>query len=79
MRLMRKVLWKRLHGADCGEGGPYHSWYWAFQRAFQPSGTLGGGGPAGGAKSAIVDCMTLDGDSQGLKVYGEVQKQKVSG
>lgn len=33
----------------------YHSLYWSFHTAFQPSGTLGGGGPVGAAKSAIVD------------------------
>lgn len=38
-----------------GEGWrTYHSLYSAFQSAFQPSGTLGGGGPDGGTKSAMV-------------------------
>ena len=34
---------------------PHHSLYWSFQSAFHPSGTLGGGGPEGGTKSAMVE------------------------
>ena len=33
---------------------PYHSPYCAFHTAFQPSGTLGGGGPAGGASAMML-------------------------
>lgn len=36
------------------EGLAYHSLYWSFHWAFQPSGTLGGGGPDGGMKSAML-------------------------
>lgn len=41
-------------GSDCVT---YHSLYWSFQRAIQPSGTLGGGGPDGASKSAMIVCV----------------------
>jgi hypothetical protein len=36
--------------------GVHHSLYSAFQIALYPSGTFGGGGPAGGAKSLMMVC-----------------------
>lgn len=37
------------------DGYAYHSLYSLFQTALKPSGTFGGGGPEGGAKSAILE------------------------
>lgn len=45
----------------------YHSEYWAFHWAFQPSGTRGGGGPDGGTKSAILRERDVDVDVEELR------------
>lgn len=47
------ISWWAIQGSFTRKEARYHSEYWSFQRAFQPSGTFGGGGPPGGAKSAM--------------------------
>lgn len=47
-------------------GRAHHSLYWSFQRTTQPSGTLGGGGPAGASKSAMA--MMDEGCRRGVTV-----------
>ena len=45
-------------------GVAHHSLYWSFHFASQPSGTLGGGGPAGASKPSMAmrkSCGVVEG------------------
>jgi hypothetical protein len=42
--------------SEIASKSPHHSLYSAFHTALYPSGTLGGGGPVGGANSLILVC-----------------------
>jgi hypothetical protein len=48
-----------LETEDKGAQSWYHALYWSLYTAFHPSGTLGGGGPGGGAKSAISSFQVM--------------------